>query len=131
MSLTETASATDQIARLEQRWLDCYLSADVPAFAALLDENFVYTSERGVFRKAEYVANLAAGVIEMRGLENIERETIFHGDTAVSIGVVRMDASFQGQDISGQDRFTRVWQRQGDEYKVIALHANTLATPGS
>ena len=124
--MPKTSSAAKQLAELENRWLEYYLGANVAAFAELLDEQFVYTSERGVFGKAEYVANLAAGVIDMRGLRNVERTTLFHGDTAVSIGVVTMDASFQGQDISGHDRFTRVWQRRENGYQAVALHANTL-----
>ena len=39
-------------------------------FADLLIEDFIYTSERGVFDRQTYVSNLASRVIEMRGLSN-------------------------------------------------------------
>ena len=48
----------------EQEWIDVYLRADADAFAALLADDFVYTSERGVFDKAAYVSNLRTGEIE-------------------------------------------------------------------
>lgn len=114
----------EEIQTLEDRWLAVYLAGDVDGFADLLDDDFVYSSERGVFHKAEYVANLASGKIAMSSLENTEIHSYRHGDTCVSIGVVAMQATFDGQDISGNDRFTRVWQKRGDTHKAIALHAN-------
>jgi ketosteroid isomerase-like protein len=127
MHAQETSDAAQvQVQELENRWLDCYLRGDSAGFADLLDEQFVYSSERGVFQKAEYVANLASGVIQMRNLQNVELKIYFHSDTAVSIGIVQMSASFRGEDISGKDRFTRVWQKQGDTYRAIALHANSI-----
>jgi hypothetical protein len=130
MNAQETLhAALVQVQELENQWLDRYLRGDVGGFADLLDEQFVYSSERGVFYKAEYVANLASGVIQMRDLRNVELKTYFHADTAVSIGIVQMNASFQGEDISGRDRFTRGWQKQGDTYRAIALHANSMQNP--
>jgi hypothetical protein len=130
MHTQETSDAAlVQVHELENRWLDCYLRGDNAGFADLLDEQFVYSSERSVFYKAEYVANLASGVIQMRDLRNVELKTYFHADTAVSIGIVQMNAIFQGEDISGRDRFTRVWQKQGDTYRAIALHANSMQNP--
>jgi hypothetical protein len=122
-------AALAQVQELEHQWLDRYLQGDAAGFADLLDEQFVYSSERGVFHKAEYVANLASGVIQMRDLRNMELKTYFHEDTAVSIGIVQMNASFQGEDISGKDRFTRVWQKWGDTYRAIVLHANSMPNP--
>lgn len=114
----------EQIQALEDRWLEVYLAGDVDGFADLLDDDFVYSSERGVFHKTQYVANLASGTIKMDSLKNTEIHSYLHGDTCVSIGVVSMQATFQGKDISGNDRFTRVWRKKGDTYKAIALHAN-------
>jgi hypothetical protein len=62
MHTQETSDAAlVQVHELENRWLDCYLRGDTAGFADLLDEQFVYSSERSVFYKAEYVANLALG----------------------------------------------------------------------
>lgn len=109
---------------LDTEWNRTYLSGDVEGFAALLDENFVYSSERGIFRKDEYISNLASGVIEMQRLENIQSEILLHDNVAVSIGTVLMEANFHGKDISGEDRFTRIWMNNGSGWKAIAQHAN-------
>jgi hypothetical protein len=63
----------------EQEWIDVYLRADADAFAALLADDFVYTSERGVFDKAAYVGNLRTGEIAMRDFRVGERAVRVYG----------------------------------------------------
>ena len=120
----------------EQQWVDVYLRGDADAFAALMADDFVYTSERGVFGKAAYVDNLRTGEIEMRGFRNGELAVRVYGDTAVSTGVATLDASFRGQDISGPERFTRVWVRDpvsgaDATWRAVALHASAMPTATS
>ena len=114
----------DDVLGMEARWNAVYLEGDVEAFGDLLLDDFVYTSERGVFDKDTYVANLASGVIQMRALNSTEQVARLHGDTAVVTGLATLNASFHDQDISGADRYTRVWLRTGDTWRALAQHAN-------
>ena len=120
------STSAERIRELESEWIEAYLATDTDRFAALLHEEFVYSSERGVFRKDEYVANLGSGEIEMRGLENEDVDVIDHGEITISTGISRLDAGFRGEDISDRDRFTRVWKRDESEWKAVALHANAI-----
>ena len=114
-----------QIRALESAWIDTYLTLDAEGFAALMAETFVYTSAEGeVLTKEAYVDNLASGEIEMRGFENEDLEITVYGDTAVTTGTAILDASYSGQDISGPNRFTRMWVNLDGEWKAVALHAS-------
>ena len=132
IEVDDVAGVVEKIRELEERWIEVYLNGDVDGFAGLLTENFVYTSERGVFDKRSYVSNLASGVIEMRGLSNGDHEVRVHGDTAISTGAAALEATFQGTDISGTDRFTRVWVRDDEDgaWRAAALHANNVSPQG-
>ena len=120
------STSAERIRELESEWIEAYLATNTDRFAALLHEEFVYSSECGVFRKDEYVANLGSGEIEMRGLENEDVDVIDHGEIAISTGISRLDAGFRGEDISDRDRFTRVWKRDESEWKAVTLHANAI-----
>ncbi len=98
--MSPEGDVVDQIRRLEDRWIEVYLEGDVEGFAELLTEDFIYTSERGVFDKQTYISNLAAGLIEMRGLSNSDHEVRVYGPTAISTGASTLEASYQGQYIS-------------------------------
>lgn len=112
----------------EQRWNSTYLAGDVEEFAKLVDNSFIYLSERGEFGREEYLSNLASGVIAMRNLTTIKSQIRVFGDVAIVTGEVRMEATFHGADISGTDRYTRVWHRQANGLvNAISQHANVVA----
>jgi ketosteroid isomerase-like protein len=117
----------ETITAAELRWNETYLAKDVRSFAALLDDSFVYLSERGEFAKAAYVANLSSGEIEMRDLATLDSRTRVFGDIAIVTGRVRMSASFRGQDISGEDAYTRIWRRTDSGWSALSQHASQVA----
>ncbi len=118
-------SLEDEVAAAEARWNATYLAGDVEAFGALLAHGFLYLSERGSFEREEYLSNLASGVIEMRGLSTLASRARVFGEVVVVTGEARMDASFQGRDISGTDRYTRVWHRGADgRLRAVSQHAS-------
>lgn len=127
MTETSTQEVVAAIETLEQRWIEVYLARDTVGFEALMTEDFIYTSVRGVFDRASYVNNLASGEIEMRAFENQGLEVRVHGDAAISTGTAALQASFQGQDISGPERFTRVWVREPAGWRAAALHASAAS----
>lgn len=90
----------------------------------MIDDDFRYLSEQGEFGKKEYIENLLSGAIEMRELTTIDSETRYFGDVVIVTGRVRMSASFRGDDISGIDRYTRVWQRSVEGWRALSQHAN-------
>ncbi|CAN5725437.1 hypothetical protein BH24ACT22_BH24ACT22_09740 [soil metagenome] len=115
-----------QIEQLEVRWIETYLEVNIEGFADLLTEDFIYTSERGVFDKKTYVENLVSGVIEMRELSNSDHEVRIPGDTAVSTGASRLETIYEGEGVSGTDRFIRIWVDEGEGLRAAALHANQV-----
>ena len=116
----------DEIAAVELRWNERYLAKDVQGFAALLDDSFVYLSERGEFAKAAYVANLSSGEIEMRELCTLDSRTRLFGNIAIVTGRVRMSAAFRGEEISGEDAYTRIWRRTLGGWLALTQHASQV-----
>lgn len=118
----------DEVQDAERRWNATYLAGDAPAFSGLVSESFLYLSERGVFGREEYVANLASGVIEMRALTTLSSQARVFGEVVIVTGEARLEASFRGEDISGTDRYTRVWRREADGVmRAVSQHANSVA----
>lgn len=82
----------DDIMAVEQTWNDTYLAGDVGAFSEMLHEDFVYSSERGVFTKHAYAENLASGAIDMRNIESFDQTVRLLEDVAVVTGSARLEA---------------------------------------
>jgi ketosteroid isomerase-like protein len=116
--------AVRQVLAAERRWNTAYLAKDVEAFAALIAPSFVYTSERGVFDKTTYVGNLASGVVDIRGLRSSDQRVRLYGQTAIVTGLATLQATLNGQDISGRDDYTRVWIRRSGRWLAVTQHAS-------
>ena len=122
----QDGSVTAEILRMEDERIEAYPGGDVEGFAYPLTDDFVYTSERGVFDKQSYVRNIASGLIEMRGPRNSDHEVRLHGPTAISTGAAALDPTYGGRDISEVDRFARVWANEHGIWRAAALHANNV-----
>lgn len=78
-------------------------------------DDFIYTSARGeVLHKPQYLQNLASGEVHMEGEEYSQLAVRQHEDVAVVTGVVMLQASYRGQNISGANLFTKVWDIKDD-----------------
>ena len=52
-----------------------------------------------------------------------------YGDTAVSTGRSTIKAKVNGQDASGEYRFTDVWVKRGDRWQAVASQVTRIAKP--
>jgi ketosteroid isomerase-like protein len=59
----------------------------------------------------------------MQGETYAELEVRQHADVAVVTGVVKLQASYQGQDVSGTNLFTKGWMQDQGRWQALALHA--------
>lgn len=109
---------------LERQWADIFMRVDAATLDDLLMDDFIYTSARGeVLQKSQYLQNLASGEVHMEGEEYSQLAVRQHENVAVVTGVVMLQASYRGQNISGANLFTKVWVRHQGHWQALALHA--------
>lgn len=122
--MTNQSTLLQEFEALEHQWADIFIRTDAAALDELLMDDFIYTSARGeVLHKPQYLQNLASGEVQMQGEEYSQLAVRQHEDVAVVTGVVMLQASYQGQDISGANLFTKVWLRHQGRWQALALHA--------
>jgi ketosteroid isomerase-like protein len=93
-----------------------------PEFVLNAPSNQILTRDE-VFREMR-TPRLQAGMVSME--RTVERVTPF-GDIVISMGLdhpVEKEGPFAG--IVRTQRYTHVWRREGDTWRVIARHANLL-----
>jgi len=96
----------------------------------LLAEEFVGTTPEGtVLTKKEVVTSLFSPAYEIESLENTDIDVRIYGDAAVVVarGIVR--GRYNGQDASGQFRYTRVWAQRDGRWYAVAAHSSMLPSP--
>lgn len=109
----------------EQRRFQAMVAADTAALDQLLDDDMVYTHSAGnVDTKASLVESITTRRQYAR-IEPSQQEFRLFGDTAVATGQVRIELN--GGRILNL-RFTDVWVKRGDAWKMVAWQSTPLQT---
>jgi ketosteroid isomerase-like protein len=121
-ALLRAQSATAADAR---KAIDAFIAAvrknDVPAVAAFLADDLVYTHSTGIVEgKQEYLAKLKAGDQRYTGIELINPKLRTYGDAAVINTQSRMTGATKGVPFDNTLFLMQVWVKQGGAWKMVA-----------
>jgi ketosteroid isomerase-like protein len=74
--------------------------------------------------KTQMIQALRSGDIRYQSIEPVGRPTVrVYGDTAIVNGEAAVQATSYGKPISGNFRYTRVWVRQGGDWKAASFES--------
>lgn len=116
-----------QIQLLEERLIEAMKSSDVATLDRLISDELIFTSHNGQFFTKE--ADLAAhrsGDIKIFDITLGEMYMKQFDDVVIVSVRKEISGSFFGAVEVGIFRFTRVWKKYADDWKVIAGHSTQL-----
>lgn len=117
-----------EISSLFEEWLARLGGDDRAFFERTLDDEWIYTDIFGKVRsKAEYIEYLMNGVPAGVSGRLVELTPHLHGDLALVTGLYEVEGLLaDGTDVSSSSRFTALWKRTPDGWRVFAHHATTV-----
>ena len=117
-----------EIEQLEERLLQAMLASDVSTLDQLLDDELVFTMHTGVLlgKKTDLEMH-GSGQLRMAELVPAQQRIQVRGDTAIVTVQMRVSGTFSGGSFSQALRYTRVWQRLDDSWRVVAGHASVVS----
>lgn len=123
-SAQEPGAAAAQVRRLEEKWTEAYKERQIDILSSLLTEDFVITVEDGsTYSKAGYITHSAdpAVKVEVAELSDL-RVRVRGGLLAVVTGAYHELGRSNGKPYEYHDRFTDVWVRVGNGWRVLSSH---------
>jgi ketosteroid isomerase-like protein len=103
------------------------LEGDVQELDRLIDDELVFTGPNGlIYGKHDDLNAHRSGAIRITRLEPSDERIQNFGDIAVVSVRMEMSGTFEGQAFSGPSRYTRVWRRHGDSWRVVAGHVSAI-----
>ncbi len=123
--------AAQDIAGLHARWIQALANRDTAFFSATLVDNFQLTGGRGSLNKPQFLAAIQADTGGVAPSQFEETSVRLYGTVAVVSGLIRYD--IPGEPRPALTRYTEVWVRDGQRWRVAHLHYNPVppATPGT
>jgi ketosteroid isomerase-like protein len=103
------------------------LAGDVDALDQLIDDELVFTGPDGnVHSKQDDLAAHRAGVVRITRLDPSEEHIQELGDVAVVSVRMDMAGTVNGAAFAGPFRYTRVWVRRSDSWRIVAGHVSPV-----
>ena len=125
-----TQTWESEIRDLEERGRVAFLGADTSALHAMWSDDMVVNSPLNTINEKALVLDLlAAGRIRHTRDDVVIERMVRYGDTVVVMGRDTVDGPPHGDLVDR--RFTNIWQRQGNDWKMIARHAQIVGKPAA
>lgn len=120
----EQSSEGVQVRRLEEKWTQAYKERNIDILSGLLTEDFIITVEDGAtYSKAGYITHSADPAVQVELAEQSDmRVRVRGGSIAIVTGAYHERGQSNHKPYEYHDRFTDVWVRVGNSWRVIASH---------
>jgi hypothetical protein len=133
-------TAQDGVPDLVQRWAAAETNNDAATLDGLLDGGFAGVGPFGfILTRDQWLARFTNGLVN-RSFTVTDLQVRDYGTTAVGIGVLAQETSWQGSDNSGQFRVTLVavqadgghadGAQAGEGWRLAHVHIGPLQAPG-
>lgn len=100
---------------------------DMAAIDRLYADDYITTNASGLVRtKAQVIEEFKSGGLKIESITSDEINVRANGDTAIVTGRMTTKGQDRGRDISGQNRFTQVYQRRNGRWQIAAFHYSRL-----
>lgn len=117
----------EEILACEEQLRQAQLASDVTVLERLLDDDLVFTSIDGTLAsKSDDLALHGSGRLRITRMNPLEHRLLHLGDT--SVVNVKMDASaiVDGAPVSGILRYTRIWHKRPEGWRIVAGHMSSV-----
>jgi ketosteroid isomerase-like protein len=115
------------IEALEMKWRDAELNKNVSEMGKLLADDYIGISANGtVETKSETLDARQAGTVRIQSLNITDLKVRVYGDTAVVTSKAALVGENGQSDISGNYRYTRVYNRRLGRWKIVSFEASRM-----
>ena len=119
-----------ELEHLETAWNEAHEHGDSNALEALwADDLEVAVPKMPVMTKAEVLGFARSGRMKFLHYTTSDIRVRVYGDAAVVTGRLQRTRVLNGQEISDDWRFTKMYVRESQKWRVVAFHASEAAQP--
>ena len=130
----QRSSASDsdvrELERLEIVWNQAHEQGDAAALEALwADDVEIAVPRMAVMSKAQAVSFARSGRMKFLRYTTSEIRVRLYGGAAIVTGRLERTRAMNGREVSDDWRFTKVYIRESEKWRVVAFHASEAAQP--
>lgn len=125
-----TPADRDELQRLESAWNNAHINGDSATLNRLwADDLEVAVPKMPVMKKTELIKFVDSGRMKFQRYETTDVNARIYGQSAVVTGRLQRKREINGRTVEDDWRFTKVYQRSGDGWRVVSFHASEAPAP--
>jgi len=123
-------SGVEQVIRqLDNERIQAQIHADATALDRIYAADFIGVGPSGRVRtKPEVISDFTSGDLKFQSITTDEVQVRVYENTAVETGLSTMIGQDKGKVVPRDTRFTRVWVKQQESWRLVANHYSSRIT---
>ncbi|MBA3711301.1 MAG: nuclear transport factor 2 family protein [Pyrinomonadaceae bacterium] len=123
-----SGTAEQAVRQLDTERVQALLRSNTTTLERIFADDYANTNNSGeVLTKGQVMAEVKSGDVKYETITIDDVQVRVYGDTAVLTGRATVKGARKGQDISGQNRVTRVYVKQAGGWRLVAQQSTRIA----
>ena len=120
----------EAIRKVDRERIQAQVNADAAALDRIYADDFIGIGPSGTLRtKKDVLSDFTSGSLKFQSITTDDVRIRVYGNAAVETGLSTMKGQDAGKVVPEENRFTRVWIRQGGQWRLVANHYSNLVKP--
>ncbi len=121
------SSVEQAIRQVDHERIQAQIDADAVALYRIYADDFIGIGPSGTVRtKPQVISDFTSGELKFQSITTDDVRVRVYGNTAVETGRSTMIGQDKGRRVPHENRFTRVWIKQGGRWRLVANHYSPL-----
>ena len=117
----------EEIKKVDRERIQAQVNADSVALDRIYADDFIGIGPSGTLRtKKDVLSDFASGSLKFQSITTDDVLIRVYGNAAVETGLSTMKGQDAGKVVPEENRFTRVWIKQGGRWRLVANHYSNL-----
>ena len=120
----------EEIRKVDRERIQAQVHADAVTLDRIYADDFIGIGPSGTLRtKKDVLADFTSGSLKFQSITTDDVRIRVYGNAAVETGLSTMKGQDTGKVVPEENRFTRVWIKQGGRWRLVANHYSNLVKP--
>jgi ketosteroid isomerase-like protein len=125
----QNTSVERVIRQLDHERIQAQIGANAVALNRIYADDFIGIGPSGTVRtKPQVIADFTSGDLKFQSITTDDVRVRVYGNTAVETGRSTMIGQDKGKAVPRDNRFTRVWIKQQERWRLVSNHYSSLIT---
>jgi ketosteroid isomerase-like protein len=115
-----------KLRRMNEEWVEALIHRDTSTLNRLMDELCIFTDALTGDDKAQFIADIHSGDLQVNSLKRDNVEVRVYGSTAVMMALDTADWQYKGRQIQGHYRTLHVYAEREGVWQIVAIQSSHI-----